>query len=94
MSDNPELIAERLLHAIDLLRSEMREKQLSAENELQLLKLNQEHFNHRIEQLEETDKDHESRIRGASEGVTQFRVWSGGAGIMSVVAFIKSIFVP
>jgi hypothetical protein len=47
--------------------------------------------------LRESSKDHEARIRLATDGVTQFKVWSGlgsgFSGMVSIAAFIKS-FIP
>jgi predicted double-glycine peptidase len=46
--------------------------------------------------LKEAVKDHEQRIRSATDGVTQFKVFSGlangGSGILSIVAMIKAFF--
>ena len=39
-------------------------------------------------------KDHETRLRSVTDGVTTFRTWSGlasgGSSIMAIVAFVKS----
>ena len=49
---------------------------------------------HRLAELEASIKDHETRIRAATQGVTQFKLFSGlasgGSGIMSLVALIKA----
>lgn len=46
--------------------------------------------------LRETAKDHETRLRSATDGVTTFKTWSGlasgGSSIMAVIAFVKSFF--
>ena len=48
----------------------------------------------RLAGLEKCSDDHEARLREATTGVTQFKVWSGlasgGTGILSIIAFIKS----
>jgi hypothetical protein len=48
----------------------------------------------RLGRLEEQMSDHETRIRTATEGVTQFKLFSGlasgGSGLMSLVAILKS----
>lgn len=48
----------------------------------------------RIRSLEAQISDHETRLRMVSEGVTQFKLFSGlasgGSGIMSLVAVIKA----
>jgi hypothetical protein len=85
----PELIAEQLRHTIDLLRGE-----------IAALRMEQGHIkelsNHRLAQLESSAQDHETRIRGLTDGVTQFKVWlglaSGGSGLVSLVAFVRAWF--
>lgn len=46
--------------------------------------------------LKKTRDDHEQRIRSATDGVTQFKMFSGlangGSGILSVIALVKSFF--
>lgn len=46
--------------------------------------------------LRRAKEDHETRIRAATEGVTQFKMYSGlangGSTILSIVALIKSFF--
>jgi len=48
----------------------------------------------RLEHLEAQIGDHEIRLRANTEGVTQFKIFSGlasgGSGIMSLVAIIKA----
>ncbi len=48
----------------------------------------------RLSVLEEQMRDHESRLRLATEGVTQFKIVaglaSGGSGIISLVAILRS----
>lgn len=89
MNENPEaeLIAAQLRHTIDLLRAE-----------INALKAEQAHLreftDHRLAQLEEQARDHENRLRIATDGVTQFKVWgslaSGGSGFLSLIALIRS----
>lgn len=46
--------------------------------------------------LKKAKEDHETRIRSATEGVTQFKMYSGlangGSSILSIVALVKSFF--
>jgi regulator of replication initiation timing len=46
--------------------------------------------------LRRAKEDHETRIRTATEGVTQFKMYSGlangGSGLLSIIALIKSFF--
>jgi hypothetical protein len=50
----------------------------------------------RLTMLEEQVRDHETRIRSATEGVTQFKIFSGlasgGSSILAVIALIKALF--
>ena len=47
-----------------------------------------------VRRLEAQMADHEARLRTATEGVSQFKIFSGlasgGSGIMSLVAIIKA----
>jgi hypothetical protein len=91
MSSEDDLLAEKLSHTIDLLRGEI--AALRAEQIHQ-----RELSGHRLAYLEEVAKDHEMRIRAATEGVTQFKQWSGlaagGSSILSLVALVKAFFLP
>ena len=86
-----QLIAEQLKHAVNLLKAD-----------IEAMRQTQDHqkafTDHRLRTLEEQYRDHEQRIRAATDGVTQFKVWSGlaagGSWIVSVFALIKSWFVP
>ena len=73
-----QLLAEQLKRAIDRLRAETRLA------------------NQRLEVLEKMAVDHETRLRSVSDGVTQFKVWSGltsgGSGLMSLLAFLRTYF--
>jgi hypothetical protein len=52
-------------------------------------------INHRLDDLEKQCADHEARLRSATDGVTQFKVWSGlaagGSGILSLIAFLRTL---
>lgn len=49
-----------------------------------------------VGELRKAKEDHETRIRSATEGVTQFKMFSGlangGSGILSIIAFVRSFF--
>ncbi|NMB93252.1 MAG: hypothetical protein GYA26_03450 [Flexilinea flocculi] len=49
-----------------------------------------------VEALEKQSLDHETRLRDATNGVTQFRLWStlsnSGSALLSVTALIRSFF--
>jgi hypothetical protein len=81
------LLTEQLRHANNLLQARIRtlEAQLA----------HQQAMNHqRLAMLEEQIRDHETRIRAATVGVTQFKLFSGlasgGSGLMSLVAILKT----
>ena len=86
-----QLVGAKLAHAIDLIR-----------NEISTVKALQDHYkeftDHRLKQLEDDVKDHEQRIRAATDGVTQFKTFhtlaSGGSSFMSLLALLKSFFLP
>jgi hypothetical protein len=44
----------------------------------------------------ESVKDHEARIRTATDGVTAFKTWtglaSGGSSVLAIISFIKAFF--
>lgn len=81
------LIAEQLRHANSLLKAELAGLRLELEH---LRSFNQ----HRMDGLERQVSDQESRIRAATEGVTQFKMWSGlangGSGLLALAALLKS----
>ena len=88
MEDKTEaLLTEQLRHANTLLQARIR----SLEERL----AHQQAMNHqRLAMLEAQICDHEKRIRTATEGVTQFKLFSGlasgGSGLMSLVAILKT----
>ena len=46
--------------------------------------------------LKKAKEAHETRIRSATEGVTQFKMYyglaNGGSGLLSIIALVKSFF--
>ncbi len=49
-----------------------------------------------VDELKKIRDDHEQRIRNATDGVTQFKMFSGlangGSSILSVIALLRSFF--
>jgi hypothetical protein len=84
----PELIAEQLRHALDMIRFDIAALQKQADHDRQFME-------HRIKSLESLLSDQETRIRSATDGVTTFKTWSGlaagGSSILAIIAFIKSV---
>lgn len=81
------LLTEQLRHANNLLQAQIKA--------LEVRLAHQQAMNHqRLAMLEEEIRDHETRIRAATEGVTQFKLFSGlasgGSSLMSLVAVLKA----
>jgi hypothetical protein len=83
--ENARLIAERLGRAMDGLHAEVKEIRLG---QAHLLALSDQ----RLAALEKLLADHEERIRRNTTGVTRFSVASGGSGLVSLAAFLKSFW--
>ncbi|MEN4040722.1 MAG: hypothetical protein ROW52_04985 [Anaerolineaceae bacterium] len=85
--DQATLFSQQIQHALDLMRAD-----------IDALKAIQNHDRslsaHRLAALEERANDHELRIRAATDGVTQFKMWagfaSGSSGIVSLIALLKA----
>lgn len=81
------LIAEQFRHTIDLIMADLKAVKVEM-NHLEELTGN------RLNALEEQGKDHEKRIRSATDGVTQFKVWSGlstgGSWVVAIIALVRS----
>jgi hypothetical protein len=81
------LLSEQMSHALDLLRADL--------DGLQVRLAHQDDMSsHRLSLLEDTAADHEERLRTVSDGVTQFKMWtglvSGSAGLAALTALLKS----
>ncbi len=83
------LVAEQIRHGLDMLRADLQAVQAAHAHHQALVA-------HRLEALETQARDHETRLRAATDGVVQFKVWSGlasgGSGLISLAALIKSFF--
>ena len=87
--DQAAVIAGQLRHALDLMQAEV--------NALQARQSHLAEMSHqRLNVLEKRADDQEARLRGATEGVTQFKVWSGlvagSSGLMSLAALVRAFF--
>lgn len=81
------LLKEQFTHMLDLMQGKL--------TQLEEQQKHDREFNaHRLDQLEEDTKDHETRLRSNTEGVTQFKLFSGlasgGSGILAVIALLKA----
>lgn len=81
---------ERIAYTLELIRGELNLLRREMKHQSELL-------DNRIAVLEKQASDHETRLRDATTGVTQFRLWStmsnGGSILMSLAALAKS-FLP
>jgi len=62
---------------------------------LDLVKAELRMVNHRLEQLEKDQEDHEKRIRQLTDSSTQFKVLAGlatGGGLLSIASLLKLLF--
>ncbi len=83
------LLSEQMKRAVDRIRADM--------DALGAIQSHDREMNqHRLVALETRADDHELRLRTATEGVTQFKIWagfaSGGSGIVSLVALLRAFF--
>ena len=85
------LVAEKIRHTIDLQRADLRaiRDRHTADHDF---------VTHRLTTLEKCQDDHETRLRSATEGVTQFKAMitltSVLATIISIVAMLITILKP
>ena len=88
MNDDIDLFTEKLTHALDLLRAEIASLRASVDHLRELT-------DRRLADLEECQADHETRLRSVTEGVTQFKMFSGTASgssmLVSLWALIRTI---
>ena len=81
------LLTEQLRHANALLQARIRTLEAR-------LAHTQAMHDQRLALLEAQVRDHDTRLRAATEGVTQFKLFaglaSGGSGLMSLAAILKA----
>jgi hypothetical protein len=81
------LIAEQMKHANSLIKSDVESlrQELAHYRELTTL---------RLTDLEAARSDHETRLRGVSDGITQFKVYTGllngGSSLLALLALLKA----
>jgi hypothetical protein len=87
--DQAALFSQQIQHALDLMRADIDAIKAVSNHDRSLNA-------HRLNVLEERANDHEMRIRAATDGVTQFKMWagfaSGGSGIFSLIALLRAFF--
>ena len=81
------LLNEQMKHALSLLRGDLEMLQTRLEHQDEMNR-------QRLKALETQSMDHELRLRTATDGVTQFKLWiglaSGSSGVAALAALIKS----
>jgi hypothetical protein len=87
--DQVALLAEQIRHTLDLTRADINAMRAQLEHDREMSEL-------RLNALEKQSQDHELRLRAATDGVTQFKFFSGlasgGSGLVSIIALIKTFF--
>lgn len=87
--DQAALLAEQMRRALDLMKAELNALKAQQAHDRELVR-------HRLSALEGRADDHELRLRSATDGVTQFKMWaglaSGGSGLMALAALIRAFF--
>lgn len=97
MADNLEiqLIAEKLNHALDLIRAQNEAVKVQQDHDREVIKLKFEAIEARIKSSSEKEADFETRLRDATTGVIQSRFFiglAGGSVLLAIASLIKSFF--
>ena len=83
------LVAEKVKYTINLLRAETRGLAEKHNADLSFII-------HRLDELEKCRQDHETRLRAATEGVTQFKSMisfvSLAATLLSIISILLTLF--
>ena len=99
------LITEQIKHGLDIIHADLRALRVQQEHaidlmqaDLRALRAQQEHDRqmafHRLDEVEERARDQETRLRAATDGVAQFKVWSGlasgSSSLISLAALVRA----
>lgn len=89
------LIAEQLGRFKDQLNARMDRLEASLSHHAELGGEQARSIRSELGDMRDALKDHESRLRTVTDGVTTFKTWSGlasgGSSILAVVAFVKAL---
>ena len=84
------LLAEQIAHTVDLLRFELKSTRSQLEHAEKLTAS-------RLEALENSQRDQETRLRQVQDAAVQFKVLAGlatGGGLISAIALLRAILTP
>ncbi len=84
------LIAEQMKHANSLLKADVEGLRQEVAHYRELTNL-------RLGDLEAIRSDHEARLRGVTDGITQFKVYTGllngGSSLLALLALLKAYLI-
>jgi len=91
------LLSEQLGRFKDRIESSLTVLETEQMHQKEINELQKQLYQGQIDDLKKQVADHETRIRAATDGVTQFKTWSGimagGSFVAAVAAFLKA-FIP
>lgn len=94
--DQALLITEQLGRLKDNIEARFQKIEARMDHQVELDDERQRFLRSEVADLKKIKDDHEQRIRSATDGVTQFKMFSGlangGSSILSIVALLKSFF--
>jgi dynactin complex subunit len=91
------LLTEQLGRFKDRIESSLNVLEAGQKHQIEINALQKQLYEGQLDDLKRQVVDHETRIRSATDGVTQFKTWSGiisgGSFVAAVAAFLKA-FMP
>ena len=94
--DQAAVISEQLGRLEDNIESRFQKIEAMINHQNQISEERMRALRTEVGDLKKAKEDHETRIRSATEGVTQFKMYSGlangGSGLLSIIALVKSFF--
>lgn len=96
-SQTARLLTEQLARFRDRIESSLTALDMEQKHQKEINDLQTRLYEGQIADLKKQVEDHETRLRAATDGVTQFKTWSGivsgGSLVAAVAAFLKA-FIP
>lgn len=91
------LLTEQLGRFKDKIETSLSALEVEQKHQKEIADLQKQLYEGQLDDLKKAVADHETRIRAATDGVTQFKTWSGiisgGSLVAAVAAFLKA-FIP